>query len=91
MADLGDSKTDLVGRLKPFGGQVHGIRNMVETDGYCIEVVTQVNATRAALESVALLVLGDHTEHCVAEAIIAGDPGPRVREISETIERTVRG
>lgn len=56
----------------------------------CIDVVTQLNAARAALESVALLLLQEHTKHCVAEAITAGDPGPKVRELSEAIERMVR-
>jgi len=91
MAGYRDAKTDIVDRLNRIEGQVRGIRNMVEADRYYIDVVTQVNAARAALESVALLLLCGHTEHCVAEAITAGDPGPKVRELSEAIERMVRG
>jgi DNA-binding FrmR family transcriptional regulator len=63
---------------------------MVEENRYCIDVLTQVNAARAALESVALLLLRQHAEHCVADAINAGDPGPKVRELSDAIERMVR-
>ena len=64
---------------------------MVEEDRYCIDVLTQVSAVTAALESVALLLLVDHTEHCVAEAILAGDGSARVKELSGAVERLVRG
>ncbi len=63
---------------------------MVEDDRYCIDVLTQVNAVRAALESVALQLLADHTEHCVVEAIRAGDANLKVRELNEAVQRLVR-
>lgn len=63
---------------------------MIEEDRYCIDVLTQVNAVRAALESVALQLLADHTEHCVTEAIRAGGGGEKVRELNEAVERLVR-
>ena len=90
MRGYSHDKIGVVGRLHRIEGQVRGIEKMVEEDRYCIDVVTQVNAARSALESVALLLLRQHTEHCVAEAIAAGDPGPKVRELSEAIERTLR-
>jgi CsoR family transcriptional regulator, copper-sensing transcriptional repressor len=90
MAGYSADKIGVVGRLRRIEGQIRGVQKMVEEDRYCIDVVTQVNAARAALESVALLLLREHTEHCVAEAITAGDPGPKVRELSEAIERMVR-
>jgi CsoR family transcriptional regulator, copper-sensing transcriptional repressor len=77
-------------RLHRIEGQVRGIQKMVEEDRYCIDVLTQVNATRAALESVALLLLADHTEHCVAEAIKGGDGRRKVRELNQAVERLVR-
>lgn len=64
---------------------------MVEDDRYCIDVLTQVSAVKAALESVALLLLADHTEHCVTEAIRSGDGRAKVRELSGAVERLVRG
>jgi len=63
---------------------------MLDDDRYCIDVLTQVNATRAALESVALQLLADHTEHCVAEAIRSGEASHKVRELNEAVERLVK-
>jgi CsoR family transcriptional regulator, copper-sensing transcriptional repressor len=77
-------------RLRRIEGQVRGIQKMVEEDRYCIDVLTQVNATRAALESVALQLLADHTEHCVAEAIRSGGGSKKVRELNAAVERLVR-
>jgi DNA-binding FrmR family transcriptional regulator len=53
-------------------------------------VLTQVNAIRAALESVALQLLADHTEHCVADAIRSGGGSTKVRELNAAVERLVR-
>ena len=77
-------------RLRRIEGQVRGIQKMVAEDRYCIDVLTQVNATRAALESVALQLLADHTEHCVAEAIRAGRGGAKVKELNEAIRTRLR-
>ena len=74
-------------RLRRIEGQVRGIQKMVDEDRYCIDVLTQVNATRAALESVALQLLAEHTEHCVAEAIRSGGGTKKVRELNEAVER----
>ena len=77
-------------RLRRIEGQVRGIEKMVDEDRYCIDVLTQVNAVRAALESVALQLLADHTEHCVTEAIRAGSGAAKVRELNGAVERLVR-
>ena len=78
-------------RLRRIEGQVRGLQRMVDEDRYCIDVLTQVSAVRSALESVALLLLADHTEHCVTEAIRAGDGSEKVRELNGAVERLVRG
>lgn len=83
-------KQEIQTRLRRIEGQVRGIQKMVEEDRYCIDVLTQVNATRAALESVALQLLADHTEHCVAEAILSGGGADKVRELNEAVQRLVR-
>jgi len=83
-------KRAVQGRLRRVEGQVRGIQKMVENDRYCIDVLTQVGAAKAALDGIALLLLADHTEHCVAEAIRAGRGGPKVKELNGAVERLVR-
>jgi CsoR family transcriptional regulator, copper-sensing transcriptional repressor len=83
-------KRSIQTRLRRIEGQVRGIQKMVDEDRYCIDVLTQVNATRAALESVALQLLADHTEHCVAEAVRSGSGSKKIRELNEAVERLVR-
>jgi DNA-binding FrmR family transcriptional regulator len=84
-------KPSLIARLKRIEGQVRGLERMVDEDRYCIDVLTQVNAARAALEKVGLILLNGHVNHCVAGAIRSGDPGDKVRELSEAVERFVAG
>ena len=83
-------KPKVQARLRRIEGQVRGIQKMVDDDRYCIDVLTQVNATRAALESVALVLLADHTQHCVTEAIRSGGGSEKVRELNEAVGRLVR-
>jgi len=83
-------KASVQARLRRIEGQVRGIQKMVDEDRYCIDVLTQVNATRAALESVALQLLSDHTEHCVTEAIRSGKGSAKVRELNQAVERMLR-
>ena len=79
-------------RMRRIEGQVRGIAKMIETDQYCIDVLTQVSAATKALEAVALGLLDEHLQHCVAQAIAeGGDVADRkVREASDAIARLVR-
>jgi len=86
-----NDKQQVQDRLRRIEGQVRGLQKMVEEDRYCIDVLTQVSAVKAALESVALLLLADHTEHCVTEAICAGEGSQKVRELNGAVARLVRG
>jgi len=90
MAVYAKDRERILGRLRRIEGQVRGIARMVEDERYCIDVLTQVSATRAALESVALELLNDHTAHCVAEAIQAGAGDAKVEELNEAVARLVR-
>jgi len=69
----GYDKAELKKRLHRIEGQVRGIERMVDEDRYCIDILTQVGAVRTALESVGLQVLEDHVNHCVHDALAAGD------------------
>jgi len=64
-----------VRRLKNIEGQVQGIMRMVEEEKYCVDILTQVSAVRAALNSVGMLILRRHIETCVTNAIKAGGEG----------------
>jgi len=66
------TKDQLLGRLARIEGQVGGVARMVEADRYCIDVVTQINAARAALDKVALGLLDGHVRHC----LVGGHGGP---------------
>ena len=61
------SKDDLLKRLARVEGQVRGVGRMVEDDRYCIDVVTQINAIRAALDKIALGLVDDHVRHCLKD------------------------
>jgi DNA-binding FrmR family transcriptional regulator len=79
-------------RLRRVEGQVRGLQRMIESDAYCIDVLTQVSAATKALESMALLLLEEHLGHCVADAIHAGGEEAefKVKEASAAIARLVR-
>ena len=66
------TKDQLIGRLARIEGQVRGVAKMVDEDRYCIDVVTQINAARAALDKVALGLLDGHVRYC----LIGGHGGP---------------
>ena len=91
MAGYKGHKTQVQRRLKRIEGQIRGVQKMVEDDRYCIDVLTQVGAAKAALDAVALVLLQDHTEHCVVDAIQSGDGTTKVRELNEAVERLVKG
>jgi len=76
-------------RLARIEGQVRGIARMIEEDRYCIDVLTQLAAVDTALEAVALKVLEDHVQHCVAGALASGDPA-QAREKSEELLTAVQ-
>jgi DNA-binding FrmR family transcriptional regulator len=81
-----NTKNSCLKRLGRIEGQVRGISRMVEEDRYCIDVVTQIAAVRAALRRVEEEVLRDHVAHCVEHAIESGDAKEQRRKISELIE-----
>lgn len=87
-----DQKEAVQQRLRRIEGQVRGLQRMVEDDRYCINVLEQVSAVTRALQSVALVLLDDHLEHCVADAIGGGgsDVPTKLSEVSAAIGRLVR-
>ena len=87
------SKDQLLKRLSRVEGQVRGVSRMVEEDRYCIDVVTQIAAVRAALRRVEEEVLRDHVAHCVEHAITSGnkaDQREKIAELMAVISRSER-
>jgi len=87
-----EEKELVLKRLRRIEGQVRGIQRMVEDDRYCIDVLAQVSAATAALQSVALLLLDEHLAHCVTNAVRAGgeEAEQKLAEASAAIARLVR-
>lgn len=83
--DAGTKKSCL-NRLGRIEGQVRGIARMVEDDRYCIDVITQLQAVKAALRRVEEEVLEDHVAHCVEEAISSGDAKEQRKKVAELMQ-----
>ncbi|WP_332766567.1 metal-sensitive transcriptional regulator [Phenylobacterium sp.] len=81
-----DDKPKLLNRLSRVEGQVRGIARMVEEDRYCIDILTQLQAVRAALSRVEAEMLKDHLSHCIEGAIISGDVQEQRKKAGELIE-----
>ena len=79
-------KTSCLKRLKRIEGQIRGLAGMVEDDRYCIDVVTQISAAKAALRRVEEEILRDHVAHCVEHAIRSGDKADQRRKIAELMD-----
>ena len=72
-------------RLRKIEGQVRGIARMIEDERYCVDILTQLRAARAALRRVEDSVLREHVEHCVAQAIRSGDPAEQHGKVDELL------
>ncbi|MGZ6268984.1 MAG: metal-sensitive transcriptional regulator [Candidatus Limnocylindrales bacterium] len=79
----------LVRRLRRIEGQVRGITRMIEREEYCIDILQQTAALRAAVDAVALLVLEDHVQGCVRTAAERGEADRYVEEVLDVVRRTL--
>jgi DNA-binding FrmR family transcriptional regulator len=79
-------KPKLLNRLNRIAGQVGGVARMVEEDRYCIDVLTQIQAIRAALARVEGELLREHLGHCIEGAIVSGNAGEQRKKAAELIE-----
>jgi DNA-binding FrmR family transcriptional regulator len=81
-----DIKVSCRKRLNRIEGQVRGLAKMVDEDRYCIDIITQIAAVRAALDRVEDEILRDHVAHCVQHAIESGDKTDQRRKIAELMD-----
>ena len=84
------TKASCIKRLSRIEGQVRGLSRMVEEDRYCIDIVTQLSAVRAALRRVEQEVLRDHVGHCVKHAMRSNDRADQERKIEELMDVLAR-
>jgi DNA-binding FrmR family transcriptional regulator len=82
-------KAQLVRRLARIEGQVRGIARMIEREEYCVDILQQTAALRAAVDSLAVLVLEDHVQGCVRTAAEHGDADRYVDEVVDVVRRTL--
>jgi len=80
------TKTSVQARLKRIEGQVSGLHRMVEDDRYCIDILTQISAVRAALHKVEAEILRSHVAHCVSDAFATGDADGQKRKVEELVD-----
>ena len=85
-----DTKPKVLNRLSRIEGQVRGISRMVEDDRYCVDLLTQLQAVRAALHRVETEVLRDHLDHCVMGAMTGEDRKAKAGELIELLARAGR-
>jgi CsoR family transcriptional regulator, copper-sensing transcriptional repressor len=81
-----DIKAACLKRLNRIEGQVRGLTRMLEEDRYCIDIITQISAVRAALRRAEEEILRDHVGHCIEEAIVSGNRTEQRRKIAELME-----
>ena len=81
---------DLLSRLRKVEGQVRGVERMVADDRYCVDILVQIGAVRAALGSIGASVLESHVRGCVASALQRGDGAAAVDELVDVLNRTCR-
>jgi len=74
------------GRIRRVAGQVAGLERMIDEDRYCVDVLLQVAAARAALDGLGKLLLNAHVETCVADALRSDRPSDREEKVAELME-----
>jgi DNA-binding FrmR family transcriptional regulator len=83
-------KDALVTRMRRIEGQAKGIEKMIEDNRYCIDIVQQINALSSAADEVALIVLQNHIEGCVTDAIIERRGDDYIKELMATIRKAIK-
>ena len=82
-------RAQLLRRLSRVEGQVRGIARMIERDDYCIDILQQTAALRAAVDAVSLLVMEDHVAGCLRHAVATGDATAYTEEVMDVVRRSM--
>ena len=84
------NKDDLLMRLKKIEGQVRGVSRMIEEERYCVDILMQVAAVRAAITKIGVSIMEDHIRGCVAKAIKENHGDQHVDELMEVLQKFVK-
>jgi CsoR family transcriptional regulator, copper-sensing transcriptional repressor len=90
---VGHVRDEATQRLRRIEGQVRGLQRMIDDDRYCPDILTQLASVHAALRGVGKLLMRNHLQHCVTDALRSGDPAAAERtydEVTDLIYRHVR-
>jgi DNA-binding FrmR family transcriptional regulator len=82
-----DQRARIRKRLNRIAGQVAGLQKMVESDRYCVDILTQLAAIRSALDAVGVQLLTDHVEHCVSGCVHPGHADPAAHPVAKKKSR----
>ncbi len=85
-----ENRLSLLARMKKIEGQAKGVQRMIEDDSYCIDIVQQLTALSAAVDEVSLLILQDHIDGCITDAIREQHSEERIKELMLTIRKAMR-
>lgn len=84
------NKKKVVNRLARIEGHVRSIKNMVENDRDCSEVLIQIAAVRKALDNAAKVILKDHLEHCILHAMQEDNSSKSLEDFETALDRYLR-
>ncbi|MCE2564510.1 metal-sensitive transcriptional regulator [Komagataeibacter sp. FNDCF1] len=84
------NKKALINRMRRIEGQMGGVRNMIEEDRYCVDILTQVSAIKAALDGVAIQILSSHAKGCVRAAVLEDGGDDVIEEMLEIVRKLIR-
>ena len=82
-------RKEVLDRLARIEGHVHGVRKMIEEDKTCPDILIQVAAVRAALNKVSRIVLEDHIENCMKDAVKSGETEQYMTELKEALSKFI--
>jgi DNA-binding FrmR family transcriptional regulator len=82
-------KAGLIRRLSRMEGQVRGIARMIEREEYCVDILQQTSALRAAVDALSVMVLEDHVQGCIRTAAERGEADQYVDEVIDVVRRTL--
>jgi DNA-binding FrmR family transcriptional regulator len=85
-----DSKSNILRRLKKIEGQIKGIQKMVSEEKYCVDILIQMAAVRAALNRAGLIIFEDHTKGCVLDALNTEKRDEKISELVDVIFKFIR-